>query len=78
MNCSCTNHTEHICYLKAQGLHEQIRSISDNPQVKCRHCGAVANSVAYLCAAHLGEEAPNVEGGHGVVGIDQVGKPHAG
>ena len=31
-----------------------------------------------LEAAHLGEDAPNVEGGHGSVGLDEVGKPHAG
>jgi len=78
MGCTCANHTLHICHLKSQGLHDQIRSISDNPVVQCRQCGARANSIEYLCAAHLGEEAPNVEGGHGSVGLAEVGKPHAG
>ena len=78
MGCTCTNHTQHICHLKSQGLNDQIRSISDNPVVQCRQCGARANSIEYLCAAHLGEDAPNVEGGHGSVGLDEVGKPHAG
>jgi hypothetical protein len=31
-----------------------------------------------VCAAHMEEEAPNVEGGHGSVGIEDIGKPHAG
>jgi hypothetical protein len=68
----------HICYLKARGEDEYLRSLTDKPTVKCRQCGARANSVEYLCAAHLGEDAPNVEGGHGSVGLEEVGKPHAG
>lgn len=78
MGCTSANHTLHICHLKSQGQYDQIRSISDNPVVQCRQCGARANSIEYLCAAHLGEEAPNVEGGHGSVGLAEVGKPHAG
>jgi hypothetical protein len=68
----------HICYLKSQGLEECIKSISDNPTVECRQCGAKANSLQYVCAAHLGQEAPNVEGGHGIVDLEDIGKPHAG
>jgi hypothetical protein len=78
MNCNCESHNMHICHLKSQGQDECIRSITDNPTVECRHCGAKANSLQYICAAHLGQDAPNVEGGHGIVGLDEVGKPHAG
>lgn len=78
MNCNSESHKTHICYLKAQGQEECIRSITDNPTVECRHCGAKANSLEYICAAHLGQEAPNVEGGHGSVSLDEIGKPHAG
>jgi len=78
MICTCENHSMHICHLRSQGEEERIRSITDNPAVECRHCGARANGLQYICAAHLGEAAPNVEGGHGSVGMDEIGKPHAG
>jgi hypothetical protein len=52
--------------------------LSDKPVVECKHCGAKANSIKNICAAHLGDTAPNIEGGHGFVSIDEVGKPHAG
>jgi hypothetical protein len=78
MNCTCENHRTHICQLKANGLTEELRSVTDHPTVECRQCGARANDVQYVCAAHLQADAPNVEGGHGSVGLDQVGKPHAG
>ncbi len=78
MNCNGESHKMHICYLTSQGKVESVRSISDNPTVECRHCGAKANSLEFVCAAHLGQEAPSVEGGHGSVGLDEIGKPHAG
>jgi hypothetical protein len=78
MNCNCEAHQMHICNLKAQGREDCIESISDKPTVQCRHCGAKANSLQYVCAAHLVDEAPNVEGGHGSVGLEDIGKPHAG
>jgi len=78
MSCDDKNHTKHMCALKAQGLDECIKSLSDRPTVECRTCGARANSSQNLCAAHLGDWAPSVEGGHGTVGIDEVGKPHEG
>ncbi|HZV83233.1 MAG TPA: hypothetical protein VFF53_13800 [Geobacteraceae bacterium] len=78
MGCTCESHNQHICQLTLLGLHDQIRRITDNPVVQCRQCGAKANGIEYLCAAHLLDEAPNVEGGHGSVGLDEVGKPHAG
>ncbi|MBT0665104.1 hypothetical protein KI809_12425 [Geobacter pelophilus] len=78
MDCTCDNHATHICQLKATGLTAELQRVTDNPTVTCRHCGAQANSAQYVCAAHLGTDAPNVEGGHGSVGLDEVGKPHAG
>ena len=67
MSCTCESHDMHMCALKAEGKADLIKSLSDNPTVECRQC-----------AAHLRDEAPNVEGGHGNVGIEEVGKPHAG
>jgi hypothetical protein len=67
-----------MCALKTQGLEDCIRAFSENPTVECRHCGAKANSIRYVCAAHLLDMAPNVEGGHGMVNLEDVGKPHAG
>jgi hypothetical protein len=78
MSCDSKNHQMHMCALKAQGLDDCIKSFSDNPTVECRKCGAKANSSKNLCAAHLGDWAPNVEGGHGNVDIEDVGKPHEG
>lgn len=78
MSCVSKQHQMHMCALKAQGLDDCIKSFSDNPTVECRKCGARANSSKNLCAAHLGDWAPNVEGGHGTVGLEDVGKPHEG
>ncbi|MDD2850542.1 MAG: hypothetical protein PHY09_01400 [Desulfuromonadaceae bacterium] len=78
MNCASENHAKHMCALKRQGLDDCIKSLSDNPTVECSKCGAKANSSEYLCAAHLGESAPSVEGGHGSVGYEDIGKPHDG
>jgi hypothetical protein len=68
----------HMCVLKEKGSTDLIRTLSEHPTVECRHCGAKANSLRYICAAHLGDNAPNVEGGHGSVGPEETGKPHAG
>ena len=78
MSCDAKNHQMHMCALKAQGMDDCIKSLSDNPTVECRQCGAKANSSKNLCAAHLMDTAPNVEGGHGTVDIADVGKKHAG
>lgn len=78
MSCNCESHTKHICYLKSHGQDDCIKSLTDNPTVECRQCGAKANSSEYICAAHLKDDAPNVEGGHGMVGVEDVGKVHAG
>lgn len=78
MPCDSKDHSKHMCALKSQGLDDCIRSLSDKPIVECKHCGAKANSIRNICAAHLGDTAPNIEGGHGSVSLDEVGKPHAG
>jgi len=78
MTCDSKDHSKHMCALKAQGLGDCIQALSDDPVVECRHCGAKANSIKNVCAAHLGGTAPNVEGGHGNVSLEDVGKPHAG
>lgn len=72
------NHSNHMCSLKLQGRLDEVKKLSDQPTVECGHCGAKANSIQNICAAHLGCNAPTVEGGHGCVGLDEVGKPHAG
>jgi len=77
MSCTAETHRMHLCALKKEGRDDLVKSLSDNPTVECRHCGAKANSLEYVCAAHLREEAPNVEGGHGSVGLEEIGKPHA-
>ena len=77
MSCDSENHQMHMCVLKRQGLDDCIESFSDKPTVECRSCGAKANSSKNLCAAHLVEDtAPSVEGGHGSVSLEDIGKPH--
>lgn len=78
MSCDSKDHSKHMCALVAQGLDDCIKALSDKPIVECKHCGAMANSIENICAAHLGDTAPNIEGGHGFVSLDEVGKPHAG
>lgn len=78
MRCTGEAHKKHMCALKEEGQFDLIEKYSDHPTVQCKHCGARANSLEYVCAAHLEEKAPNVEGGHGSVDLEDVGKPHAG
>lgn len=78
MKCDSKDHSKHICAMKMQGLEDCIRELSSQPTVECRHCGAKANSIKNVCAAHMADMAPNVEGGHGSVSLEDVGKPHAG
>jgi hypothetical protein len=78
MSCDSEHHQMHMCALKREGQYDRIKSLSDNPTVTCRQCGARANSSKNLCAAHLGDSAPNVEGGHGSVDLAEVGKRHEG
>lgn len=78
MTCDSKDHSKHMCALKAQGLQDCIQVLSDKPLIECRYCGAKANSIKSICAAHLFDTAPNVEGGHGSVSLEDVGKKHAG
>jgi hypothetical protein len=78
MGCESGDHQNHMCVMKAKGLDDCIKSLSDHPVVECRKCGAKANSPKNLCAAHLGDWAPSVEGGHGTVSLGDIGKPHSG
>ena len=78
MSCDSEHHQMHMCVLKRQGQDDCIKSLSDNPTVECSKCGAKANSSENLCAAHLGDSAPNVEGGHGSVGLEEVGRAARG
>jgi len=78
MRCTGEFHNMHMCALKAEGKDELVASLSDRPTVECQQCGAKANSVKNICAAHLGDNAPNVEGGHGSVDFAKIGQPHAG
>jgi len=78
MSCDDKNHQMHMCALKKEGLYEYVAKYSDQPTVQCRKCGSKANSSKNLCAAHLLDEAPNVEGGHGIIGFADIGKVHAG
>jgi len=77
MPCNSSSHKMHICALKNSGRDDLIKSLSNRPTVECKQCGAKANSLENICAAHLGDNAPNVEGGHGSVDFENIGKPHA-
>ncbi len=78
LKCDSKNHSKHMCALTAQGLDDCITILSDKPVVTCKYCGAKSNSIKNICAAHLGADAPNIEGGHGVVSLDDIGKSHTG
>ncbi|HEY5672458.1 MAG TPA: hypothetical protein VIR78_02010 [Malonomonas sp.] len=60
MGCDSQDHSKHMCALKAQGLDDCIKSLSDNPVVKCKHCGAKANSAKNICAVLLDEPAVEI------------------
>ena len=78
MSCDSKDHRKHMCALKAQGQENSIQELSNNPTIECKHCGAKANSIKNVCAAHLIDTAPNVEGGHGNVSFEDIGQAHAG
>ena len=78
MPCDSKDHSKHMCALKLRGMTDCIVVLSDQPLVECKHCGAKANSIKNICAAHLGDAAPNIEGGHGSVSLEDIGEPHAG
>jgi len=67
-----------MCALIEEGRLDEVTELSAEPTVECNHCGRKANNIKNICAAHLGCNAPTVEGGHGSVELDDIGKPHAG
>lgn len=46
-------HTEHLCYLVAQGFHVTdelyYRALTEDPKFKCSHCGREAGNGRSLC-----------------------------
>ena len=63
MDCNAEAHKKHICNLRMEGLDDCLKSVTDNPTVKCKYCGAMANSEQFVCDAYLEKETPDVEGG---------------
>jgi hypothetical protein len=46
----CTeNHLIHICQLKIDEDAELIEVLTNTPKVKCKICGAEANTGSYVC-----------------------------
>jgi hypothetical protein len=51
--CHTGVHTEHLCYIIAQGFRlsdeEDFRALVNNPEYTCRHCGRTAKNGENLC-----------------------------
>jgi hypothetical protein len=48
--CKCLdNHEIHQCQLDSCKHLELINILSNDPKVICEHCGAMANTGAYVC-----------------------------
>lgn len=51
--CSTDLHSEHLCYIMAQGLHltdaSGYEALIDPPRFRCSHCGRTARSRRNLC-----------------------------
>ncbi|MGA2171821.1 MAG: hypothetical protein ABSG82_02245 [Sedimentisphaerales bacterium] len=51
--CKSELHSEHLCYIVFQNSHlsnkQEYKSLVENPQFKCTHCGRVAGSDKNLC-----------------------------
>lgn len=51
--CGSTRHNQHLCYFVSQGFHlsdkEEYKTMVENPQFKCQHCGRSARSEENLC-----------------------------
>lgn len=50
-SCAIKDLSKHMCTLHAQGQTQCIADLSNRPVVKCRYCGASANSLKNICAA---------------------------
>lgn len=52
--CNCgSEHHEHLCMLRSNGLQDRIAAVTDEPQFYCFICGGEAN-----CSDNLCEPAP--------------------
>lgn len=53
LECHSELHSQHLCYMTSQGFHlsdeQEYRTLIENPQYKCNHCGRKAKSDANLC-----------------------------
>jgi len=51
--CCTGNHSEHLCYLISQGFHlsdeHEFRTLIEDAEYRCDHCGRHAKSDANLC-----------------------------
>jgi hypothetical protein len=51
--CCTGDHTEHLCYLISQGFDisdaQEFRSLIEDAQYRCDHCGRHAKSYTNLC-----------------------------
>jgi hypothetical protein len=52
-DCRTGVHTDHLCYMISQGFHlsdeKEYKTLVDDPQFRCNHCGRTAKSGANLC-----------------------------
>ncbi|OHB76073.1 MAG: hypothetical protein A2Z25_13080 [Planctomycetes bacterium RBG_16_55_9] len=56
--CDTGTHTDHLCYLISQGFNLSdepwFKTLTNDPQFRCEHCGRTAKSEANLCVpGHL-------------------------
>lgn len=47
--CNPDEHREHICELERDGEWETLRCVTANPTVRCKNCGAEADSAKHVC-----------------------------
>jgi hypothetical protein len=56
--CNIEAHSQHLCYIISQGFHlsdeQEYKTLIENAEYKCSHCGRAAKSDTNLCIpAHL-------------------------
>ena len=74
MACNKKNLTKHMCGLAALGMQDCIESLSDNPVIECKYCGAKANSIKNICAALFVVKAKVSESHHASANLGKCGK----
>lgn len=51
--CQTELHDQHLCYIISQGFHlsdkQEYKSLVENAEYKCNHCGRIAKSGSNLC-----------------------------